>query len=63
MRELETLIQAIEHERNNATECRALKNDTDYQAYLLGKEEAFNLALKLIYTYKGMINNENSNKA
>lgn len=59
---LDTLIQAIIKERNNATECRALKNDTDYQAYLLGKEEAFNTTLRLLEEYQKSLN-ENNNKA
>lgn len=62
MRELETLIEAITRMKVNCIECKALKNDSDYQAYLLGKEEAFTTTLRLLEEYKRILN-ENSNKA
>jgi hypothetical protein len=63
MKELETLIKALEKEKNQAIECQNLtvaKTDKCYSSYLTGKEEAYTLALMLLREYE-KLTSENKN--
>ena len=60
MRGFETLVKALEKERNQSVECMTLntaKNDKAYNSYLKGKEEAFDLALMLLNEFKKLNDN------
>ena len=61
MKNLDTLIKVLEKEKSQAQECKCLntaKSNKDYYSYLEGKEEAFELCLKLIHELE---RNENQN--
>lgn len=62
MRELDTLILAIQKEKQQAIDCQALniaKKDNEYNAYLRGKEEAYTLALLLLREFEKTLENKN----
>ena len=62
MRELDTLIKAIQKEKQQAIDCQALnvaKKDKEYDAYLRGKEEAFTLTLLLLREFEKTLENKN----
>lgn len=62
MRELDTLIKAIQKEKEQAIDCQSLnvaKKDNEYNAYLRGKEEAFTLTLLLLREFEKTLENNN----
>lgn len=55
MRGIDTLIQTLEKEKEQASCCKCLdvaKTDNNYYSYLEGKEEAFDLAIRLLRELK-----------